>query len=200
MTQRTMISHDITIVHDDKRTYVFFHKFHTSSVKWTESNPVDPTDGSKSDSIEAIKNAFGDNEDALKQYFDAKHVAVKMYYHNTRSNINRFSEEWQDNKDVENHELFQIWQSREELLPKEAASYYPKGHPKNPISDATQSSSLPVSNTTQSSSLPSKDLTVSPSEVKSSSIKEDSVSKSVPQVDDDSTTVSLLIDIVKDLF
>lgn len=200
MTQRTMISHDITIVHDDKRTYVFFHKFHTSSVKWTESNPVDPTDGSKSDSTEAIKNAFGDNEDALKQYFDAKHVAVKMYYHNTRSNINRFSEEWQDNKDVENHELFQIWQSREELLPKEAASYYPKGHPKNPISDATQSSSLPVSNTTQSSSLPSKDLTVSPSEAKSSSIKEDSVSKSVPQVDDDSTTVSLLIDIVKDLF
>jgi len=200
MTQRIIIYRNKIIVHNDKRTYVLFHKFHTSSVKWTESNPVDPTDGSKSDSTEAIKNAFGDNEDALKQYFDAKHVAVKMYYHNTRNNINRFSEEWQDNKDVENHELFQIWQSREELLPKEAASYYPKGHPKNPISDATQSSSLPVSNTTQSSSLPSKDLTVSSSEAKSSSIKEDSVSKSVPQVDDDSTTVSLLIDIVKDLF
>jgi len=172
--------------------------FHSSShnsvnkgkVKWTAADSVDPLDGVKSDKTEMIKLVVGDNENDLKEYFDAKERSVKKYYHNSRTGVNPHSEDWAVNKDVENNELFEIWKSRETLLPKEAASYYPKGHPKNPISNIEQSSSLPsshigqsslpvshagpshiesgslpVSDSGQNTSLPANDLTVSQSNI-----------------------------------
>jgi len=213
--------------------------FHTSSVKfspsdkgkdkWTEFDSVDPSDGTKSDNTEAIRRVIGDNEKDLKEYFDRKMEAVKMYYHTTRKDLNPYAapdaDEWYDNKAIENHEVFQIWQSREQLLPKEAASYYPKGHPKNPIVNSEQN---PVVNSEQSASSSAKDLTVSqnnvvytgkrerslsPDEIaplhkrekisseeaqSSSQTGEGHVSQTTSQTDDDSL-VSSVIDIVKDL-
>ena len=175
-----------------KRSFHGSHKRH-----------ADASDGTKADSTEAIKATFGDDKEILQSYFDAKETAVRRFYRNMKSQHHHLSEEYQDIEDVGRNELFEIWKSREELLPEEAASYYPKGHPKNPISDSQPSNSGPSNEVTMSESNTQKTEKVTSSEVEASSATtEESVSQSPSEdnSEENSTVVSFLIDIVKDIF